>query len=63
MNIQFLSAITENSSWVFDGIGTEIVCSIISLVVGGLGGGLLGYKIGVKKKVKQKQRAGDGCRE
>lgn len=59
MNIQLLSAASENLSWIFDGIGTEIICSIISLIAGALGGGLIGYKIGVKNRNKQKQKARD----
>lgn len=45
--------------WFFDGIGTEIIGIIISLIIGALGGGAVGYKIGIKRTVKQKQNAGD----
>ena len=41
--------------WFFDGIGTEIIGIIISLIIGALGGGAVGYKIGIKRTVKQKQ--------
>lgn len=44
--------------WIFEGIGTEIIIAVISLVVGGLGGGAIGYRIGTKSKVKQNQIAG-----
>ena len=33
----------ENISWVFDGLGTEI----LSLIVGFISGGAIGYKIGI----------------
>jgi len=59
MNIQLLTTVSENLPWIFDGIGTEIVCTIVSLVVGSLGGGLVGYKIGVKNRNKLSQKAGD----
>ena len=45
--------------WFFDGIGTEIIGIIISLIIGALGGGAVGYKIGIKRTVKQKQNSGD----
>lgn len=42
--------------WIFNGIGTTIVSSIVSLLVGGG----IGYRVGINKnKVKQKQKAGD----
>lgn len=42
--------------WIFDGIGTTILSSVLSLL---LGGGI-GYRVGINKnKVKQKQKAGD----
>lgn len=40
--------------WFFDGIGTEIVAVIISLILGGT----MGYVIGVNKNI-QKQKARD----
>ena len=40
--------------WIFDGIGTTIISSIISLIVGGTAG----YTIGINKNI-QKQKAGD----
>lgn len=57
MNIELLTAVTENFSWIFDGIGTEIVCIIVSLIIGAVGGGAVGYKIGVKNSNKQIQKA------
>lgn len=42
--------------WIFDGIGTAILSSLVSLLVGGG----IGYRVGINKnKVKQKQKAGD----
>lgn len=49
--------------WIFDGIGTEIIGIIISLIIGALGGGAVGYKIGIKRTVKQKQIAGDEAKQ
>lgn len=40
--------------WFFDGIGTAIISSIVSLIIGGS----IGYKIGINKNI-QKQKAGD----
>ena len=45
--------------WIFDGIGTEIIGIVISLIIGALGGGAVGYRIGIKRTAKQKQTAGD----
>ncbi len=45
--------------WFFDGIGTEIIGIIISLLVGAIGGGAVGYRIAIKRTTKQKQRAGN----
>lgn len=45
--------------WIFDGIGTEIVGIVISLMIGAIGGGTAGYKIGIKRTLSQKQSAGD----
>lgn len=48
--------IRYNMEWIFDGIGTTILSSLVSLL---LGGGI-GYGVCIKKsKVKQKQKAGD----
>ena len=42
--------------WIFDGIETAILSSLVSLLVGGG----IGYRVGINKnKVKQKQKAGD----
>lgn len=49
----------ENLSWIFDGIGTEL----ISLVVGLAAGGIAGYKIGIKKSGLQKQKAKDRAKQ
>ena len=45
--------------WFFDGIGTEIIGIISSLLVGAIGGGAVGYGIAIKHTTKQKQRAGN----
>ena len=42
----------EIISWIFDGIGTQIVGIIIGLLLGGAGGGVIGYRIGSKNKIK-----------
>lgn len=57
--INFLSS----AQWIFDGIGTEIICMIISLIVGGIGGGIIGYRIGIKNKTKQNQKAKDNANQ
>lgn len=48
---------------IFDGIGTEIIGIIISLIIGAVGGGIAGYKIGVKRSSKQKQVAGANSKQ
>lgn len=48
--------IRYNMEWIFDGIGSTILSSLVSLLVGGG----IGYRVGINKnKVKQKQKAGD----
>ena len=49
----------ELLNWIFDGIGTEIVGIVVSLIIGAIGGGAVGYKIGIKQTLSQKQSAGD----
>lgn len=39
----------------FSGIGTELICCLVSFL---LGGGI-GYRIGVSSKNRQSQKAGD----
>ena len=63
MSLQLLSTMSQNITWLFDGIGTEIICIVVSLLLGGLGGGAIGYKIGVKNKTKQKQTARDNANQ
>ena len=63
MELQLLSAAAQDLSWVFDGIGTEIICIVVSLVVGSLGGGAIGYRIGVKNRNKQIQKAKDNANQ
>lgn len=46
-------------SWLFDGLGTEI----LSLIIGLISGGAIGYKIGVHNKIKQSQKAGDNSNQ
>jgi hypothetical protein len=46
-------------NWFFDGIGTEIISILVSLVVGGA----VGYTVGVKRTVKQMQTAGENARQ
>lgn len=45
----------ENLSWLFDGIGTQI----ITFLVGTITGGVCGYRIGIHSKTKQSQKAGN----
>lgn len=63
MELQQLSATAQDISWIFDGIGTEIICIVVSLVVGSLGGGAIGYRIGVKNRNKQIQKAKDNANQ
>lgn len=44
---------SEYISWIFDGIGTEIVSIVASLLIGGLGG----FLIGKRSAIKQFQKA------
>lgn len=53
----------ENLEWVFDGIGTELIGTVIGLIIGACGGGAVGYKIGSKHKVTQNQNAGDNSKQ
>lgn len=48
---------------IFDGIGTEIVSTLIGLILGALGGGFAGYHIGVKITNKQKQKANNNANQ
>lgn len=48
--------------WIFDGIGTEIIGMIVSLIIGGFGA-VVGYKIGIKRNVKQIQMASDAAKQ
>ena len=43
--------------WIFYGIGTEIITTVIGLIVGGV----IGYRIGVKNKNIQCQKAGNNA--
>ena len=53
----------ELLEWIYDGIGTEIVSIVISLIIGAIGGGTVGYKVAIKKTLSQKQSAGDGSEQ
>ncbi len=44
---------------IFDGIGTQILCLVLTLLLGGVGG----YFVGVFRTVNQKQRAGNGAKQ
>lgn len=46
-------------NWVFDGIGTEILVAVISLIIGGIGG----FTIGKHTKSSQTQEAGDSAKQ
>ncbi len=46
-------------SWLFEGLGTEIVSVVIGLIAGGIGG----YRVGIKKNIKQIQKAGDNTNQ
>lgn len=43
---------------IFEGIGTQIIVSVVSFFIGGVGGAVLGYKIGIKNRIKQNQKGG-----
>lgn len=45
--------------WFFDGIGTEVLSIIVSLIIGGA----IGYQIGVRKTSKQAQKAGNESKQ
>ena len=49
--------------WLFDGIGSEIIGIVISLIIGAIGGGAVGYKVGTKHTSKQSQIAGDNSKQ
>ena len=49
--------------WIFDGIGTEIIGIVISLIIGVLGSGTVVYKIGIKRTANQKQTARDDAEQ
>lgn len=59
MELQLLLTTTQDVSWILDGIGTEIISIVLSLIIGSLCGGAVGYRIGVKNKNKQIQKAKD----
>lgn len=49
--------------WFFDGIGSEIIGIVISLIIGAIGGGAVGYRIGIKHTFKQFQKAGNNSKQ
>lgn len=58
--IEFLLSSCE---WIFDGIGSTIVGSVLGLIIGGVSGGFIGYKICLKNKNKQVQKARDNANQ
>ena len=44
----------DEFKWIFDGIGTAAVSTVLGLLIGGS----VGYRIGIKKSIKQTQKAG-----
>ncbi len=49
----------EQIKWIFSGIGTEILSSIIGLIVGAFAG----YRYGVHNSIKQSQKAGNNSKQ
>ena len=49
----------QDITWIFSGIGTEIISNMCSMVLGGL----IGYKIGTNQTVHQKQTAGTNAKQ
>ncbi len=47
----------ENYQWIFDGIGTTIISTILGLILGGT----IGYKIGIHQRTNLNQTAGDNA--
>lgn len=45
----------EILSWLFDGLGTQIITFLVEAITGGF----CGYKIGIHNKTKQSQKAGN----
>ena len=54
-----LEILKENCSWIFDGLGTEILVAIGSLILCGIGARIL-Y---AKYRTKQIQKAGDKAKQ
>lgn len=50
--------------WFFDGLGTQIIVMVTTIIIGGCGGGIIGYRVGINKKSSsQKQKAMDGAKQ
>lgn len=49
--------------WIFNGIGTNFLATLITFLVGAGSGGFIGYKIGIKHTAKQKQVADDSSKQ
>ena len=47
----------ENYQWIFDGIGTTIISTILGLILVGT----IGYKIGIHQRTNLNQNAGDNA--
>ena len=43
--------------FLFSGIGGTVICSIITLILGGF----IGYRVGIKSRLRQNQKAGNGA--
>ena len=46
--------------WVFDGIGTQIIVGVVSLLVGGAAGSGITYRR-MSRRLSQRQHAGDNA--
>ncbi len=50
--------------WFFDGIGTELISTLIGILIGAGAGGTIGYKVGISKNILiQKQKAGNDSKQ
>lgn len=49
----------NNKEWLFSGIGTTIICSVVSFLIGGF----CGYKYGNRSSINQKQKAKDNTNQ
>lgn len=49
--------------WLFDGIGSEIIGIVLSLIIGAIGGGAIVYKIAIKHTSMQSQEANNNSKQ